>query len=277
MTDLVIGLSPCPNDTYAWFGLITGRVRLGSRRLRFEFHDVQAQNERLMSGALSIAKGSFALLPRLVKSHHVLAAGSALGFGVGPLLLSRPKRGPSDPGPKLDASASVLLPGAATTAALLYQVLMGGVGRTEHVVFSEILPALRDGRADFGVCIHEGRFVYPQYSVDLVCDLGATWEARVGEPVPLGGIFASRLVPVSDLVELVHALRQSQEVAAANPGEALSLMREHAQELSDEAIWQHVHLYVNDYTRNIGDPGRRALGSLLALSGQDSRDLSIIG
>jgi len=252
---LRIGISPCPNDTFTFHALVTGAVRARGLELEFDFADVQELNARLAAGQYDAAKASFSAALHMARELVVLRSGSALGFGVGPLLLARPGA------PPLDA-AHVLCPGARTTAHLLYQIFHRGQGRVEQTVFSRILPALEQGEADYGVCIHEGRFTYARHGLVSVEDLGQTWERSVGCPLPLGGIVARRSLGEGALHALDDAIGESLDHARAHPDDTLAFMREHAQELDERSIWQHVELYVNAWTRDLGPDGSAALAQL---------------
>lgn len=256
---LRIGISTCPNDTFAFFGLLTGRVSLPGIDLEFVLSDVQDLNQRLSEGALDVAKVSFAAVLDRGEDYWVLPAGAALGFGVGPVLLAaRPGEIPRDTSPP----PRVLAPGRQTTAALLWRLLYGRLGEPEHVVFSEIMPALLRGEADFGVCIHEGRFTYAARGLHLAEDLGRTYEQRTGAPIPLGGIVATKRLQIPWLRALTQGIRQSILAAESHTAEALATMRAHAAELDDLAIWKHVELYVNAWTRDLGPLGTKALETL---------------
>ena len=256
---LRLGISPCPNDTFAFHGLLSGAVRAEGLELAIELADVEALNRALLAGRLDAAKVSFAAALEAGPRWVVLAAGSALGFGVGPLLLAAPVRGAAGERPP-----RVLCPGEHTTATLLYRLLHPGQGELEQVVFSEILPRLAAGSADLGVCIHEGRFTYERHGLTCVEDLGATWEALTGGPLPLGGIAARAELGRTTHEALAAAIRASLEHARADPAGALATMRAHARELDDDVLRRHVELYVNAWTVDLGDVGRRALGELAA-------------
>jgi 1,4-dihydroxy-6-naphthoate synthase len=253
---LRLGISPCPNDTFAFHGLLSGRVAAPGLDLAIELHDVEELNRRFARGALDAAKCSFHAGLHLAGSGVVLPAGSALGFGVGPVLLARPGNTGTE------TVERVLCPGEWTTAHLLYRLFHPGEGRVEQALFSEILPRLARGEADRGVCIHEARFTYRAHGISLVEDLGATWEARTGGPLPLGGILARRDFEPDVLAALTSAIRASIRHARANPEAALVTMRRHAQELDDDVIWKHVELYVNDWTTDLGREGAVALREL---------------
>jgi 1,4-dihydroxy-6-naphthoate synthase len=265
---LRIGISPCPNDTFAFHALLQRRIDTPGLELEFELADIEELNRRFLAGDFDACKVSFAALagrPEL----RVLSAGAALGFGVGPVLLAAPlaraESGP-DGAPRIPAGARVLCPGARTSASLLYRLFHPGEGRIEQVVVSRILPALAAREAEFGVCIHEGRFTYAGRGLELVEDLGARWEERERAPLPLGGIAVRADLPRQEADALESAIRRSLDHARAHPEEALATMRRHAQEDSDAVLWKHVELYVNEWTRELGPVGRAALARLRELA-----------
>ncbi len=255
-----LAISPCPNDTFAFHGLMTGAVRAEGLDIAIELVDIEAANAGYAAGLFDAAKVSFAAALEWGATSVVLRTGSALGFGVGPLLLARPGAPPllagANPAPR------VLCPGERTTAHLLYRLFHRGKGRVEQTVFSDVMPALESGAADYGVCIHEGRFTYARRGLVLVEDLGATWEREMRAPLPLGGIVARRELGTDVLRALDSAIGASLDLARAEPDAALATMREHAQELDDDVIRAHVDLYVNEWTRDLGATGTRALAAL---------------
>lgn len=253
-----LGISPCPNDTYTFFGLLTNLVSLESGPLVITLLDIQELNHGLRSRQFDAAKGSYFAAMGIAKDICVLPIGSALGFGVGPILL----RGRHCTQEVPDNKSRVLVPGPETTAFLLLRALHPEARNVQHVVFSDIIPALLRGEADFGVCIHEGRFTYEQAGLTLADDLGQRYETLTGCPLPLGGIFAHRETSPESKSALVHAVSKSLTLAAEDPEGAVRLMRRHAAELSDEALWKHVELYVNAETRALSSDGRAAIRAL---------------
>jgi len=260
VTRLRIGLSTCPNDTFLFAPLMAGAVDRRDLELEFVLGDVQELNEALEAGALDVSKASFATALALADRYGVLGVGAAMGFGVGPVLLSGR---PEPPGP----SDVVLCPGEGTTATLLMGCLHPELPRLEQRRFDEIMPALARGEAAAGVCIHEGRFTYRDRGLRLVEDLGASWERTTGLPVPLGGLLCRLDLDRSLHARVTTVLRASLDAARARPQAGLETMRRHAQEMSDDVIWRHVELYVNDHTRDLGDLGRRAIDELARRSG----------
>ncbi len=252
-----LGISTCPNDTFAFAALLERRVDWRGLEFQTELLDIQQLNDRLFAGDFDVAKTSFHAALLLAEQTVVLPSGSALGFGVGPLLLAA--RANTKPN---DQSQLTLLPGQHTTAALLFHLFYRDTTRVEQVVFSNIMPRLQAGTADFGVCIHEGRFTWQEEGLSLVEDLGTRWEAATDAPLPLGGLVARRKLPESTIATIQAVIRESLQTAIANPDSAIPQMRKHAQEFDDRVLMQHVELYVNDWTVDLGDQGRQALAAL---------------
>ena len=254
---LAIGISTCPNDTFAFHALLEGLVRPRGVELEFELADIERLNEGLLGGRLQIAKASAHALLAAPERVIALPVGWALGRGVGPIVLAARGR-PRRPG----QAPLVLAPGRWTTATLLWRLFHPEPVELEQRPFSAILPALAGGEADLGACIHEARFTWQDWEVDFVEDLGTRWERHTGEELPLGGLAASRAVPVDVLREVARAVRASLEWALAHREETLPTLRRHAQEASDAALRAHVGLYVSARTLDLGSEGRRALAAL---------------
>jgi 1,4-dihydroxy-6-naphthoate synthase len=252
-----LAISTCPNDTFAFHGLMNRKVDWRGLEFQLELLDIQQLNMRTFAGDFDVAKVSFHAALTLTDRMLVLPSGSALGFGVGPLLLSA-KSGDNPTA----ASQLTLCPGQHTTATLLFRLFYSNTSRLEQVVFSEIMPRLKTGRADFGVCIHEGRFTWQSEGLHLVEDLGSRWEAETHCPLPLGGIVGSRSLGLSTLRTIQAVIQDSLKYAMANRDETLTTMRYYAQEYDDKVLVQHVDLYVNDWTIDLGSVGQTALQKL---------------
>ncbi len=253
---LRVGISPCPNDTFAFHGILERRVDLRGLDIEIGFADVQALNDGLVGGRYDLSKASFHQALLLSDRFGVLRAGSALGFGVGPLLVS------ADAGLGPSAHARVLCPGATTTATLLYHCLHPHQGVIRHSVFSDIGAELRAGDADIGVLIHEGRLTYERDGLILLEDLGTSFEQLSDSPVPLGGILADLALPAESIATFNAVLQDSIEYAWANRADTLPTIRKHAQEMGEDVIWPYVELYVNDHTFDLGAEGERSLRTL---------------
>ncbi|MDX6494241.1 MAG: 1,4-dihydroxy-6-naphthoate synthase [Gaiellales bacterium] len=253
---LRVGLSTCPNDTFAFHGILERRVDMRGLEVEAELLDVQQLNDGLFADRYDVSKASFHAALLLADRYDVLGAGSALGFGVGPLLVSaRPDVVPA-------RGVRVVCPGRTTTATLLYHCLHPGQGAVSQTVFSDIVGDLRAGRADLGVLIHEGRLTYQRDGLLLVEDLGASFERMADAPVPLGGVLASRALPEGAATTFAAVLRDSIAYGWANREETLATIRRYAQELDEDVIWPYVELYVNDHTVDLGAEGARALSVL---------------
>ena len=265
MTRIHLGISTCPNDTFAFHGILTKQVPLRGLDIRIELLDVETLNQRLFVGDFDVAKASFHAALLLAHELKVLPVGSALGFGVGPLLLAA-KSGthPRDPVEMSHRSrpARVLCPGKYTTATLLYKLFHPGEGQLQQTVFSDIMPALKTAVADFGVCIHEGRFTWAQHGLAMVEDLGDIWEQATSAPLPLGGILARHRLGDETTRLVVDVLRDSLEYGLSHRAETIPTMQHYAQELTEDVILRHVDLYVNQWTTDLGATGRTALREL---------------
>ncbi len=260
MQRIQIGISTCPNDTFAFHALLSGRVIVPGIELTFELLDIEQLNEAILAERFDVAKASFHLAMHVEDRYRILNSGAALGFGVGPLLLAA-KEGTA-PHPYAKSDQLTLCPGQFTTASLLFKIFYPQATHVEQTVFSEIMPRLKGQSAEFGVCIHEGRFTWQNQGLKLVEDLGQRWEHETGLPLPLGGILAKSSLerPVINAIE--NGIRQSIAYARQHVDAALITMRQFAQEFDDQVLLQHVELYVNDWTLDLGDIGRRALTEL---------------
>ena len=254
-----LAISTCPNYTFAFHGLLTRAVDWRGLDFQIELLDVETLNERLLAGDFDVCKASFHAALLAADDVVVLPSGSALGFGVGPLLLA------AEPGTRpTDSGQLTLCPGRHTTAALLFDLFHPRTSRVEHVVFSDIMPRLTARTADFGVCIHEGRFTWQSHGLTLVEDLGTRWETETGCPLPLGGIVASRRLPAATISAVQRVIHDSLALALRDRDAPLPTMRAHAQEFDDRVLMQHVDLYVNDWTIDLGPKGAKALDELSA-------------
>ncbi len=261
-----IGISTCPNDTFAFHGLLTDKVDCGGFEFEFELLDIQELNDRLFVGDFDIAKASFHAAILLADQMLVMPSGSALGFGVGPLLLAAEQNAAADSvesfQQRYGRQPIVLCPGQHTTATLLFQLFYPLDVQLRQVVFSEIMPMLSRGEADFGVCIHEGRFTWRESNLGCVADLGTRWESETKCALPLGGLLGKKQLGTDVLQKINAVIRSSIEYGNEHRPETLLSMRRYAQEFSDQVLMSHVDLYVNDWTIDLGETGRRALHEL---------------
>ncbi|HZB50330.1 MAG TPA: 1,4-dihydroxy-6-naphthoate synthase, partial [Mycobacteriales bacterium] len=250
---LTLAHSPCPNDTFVFHAWTHGLVD-GAPPVEVTFADVDVSNGAAERGAYDVVKVSYAALPWLLRDYALLPSGGALGRGCGPLVVTAGHRGV--------AGATVAVPGDRTTAYLLFRLWSAAAppARVEVVPFAEIMPAVRAGRYDAGLVIHEARFTYPGYGLTCLADLGGWWEAETGLPIPLGAILARRRL---DTARLAAVVRESVERAWADPAASAAYVARHAAEMDPDVQRQHIALYVNRFTADLGEEGRAAVGALL--------------
>ncbi|WSR16271.1 1,4-dihydroxy-6-naphthoate synthase [Streptomyces sp. NBC_00853] len=257
---LKIAYSPCPNDTFVFDAWAHGRVP-GAPALDVTFADIDITNGMAERGELDVLKVSYAVLPWVLEEYALLPCGGALGRGCGPLVLTR------EPGVDL-AGRTVAVPSERSTAYLLFRlwaadVLPEGVGKVVVLPFHEIMPAVRDGRVDAGLVIHEARFTYQDYGLHCLADMGEHWESTTGLPIPLGAIIARRSLGTERLRALAESARTSVRMAWDDPEASRPYVRAHAQELDPAVADQHIGLYVNEFTAGLGESGYAAVRGLL--------------
>ncbi|WP_239331467.1 1,4-dihydroxy-6-naphthoate synthase [Frankia sp. CiP3] len=250
---LSVAISPCPNDTFAFHALAHGLVA-SVPPVTVTFADIDVLNSRAAAGLDDLVKVSYAALPWLLGSYQLLSAGSALGRGCGPLVVTAGRDDLS--------GARIAIPGMRTTAYLLFRLWAAGrgVGGIDVLPFEKIMPAVRDGRYDAGLVIHESRFTYPSYGLTAVADLGDWWESETGLPIPLGAVLGRRALDGS---ALSAAVRASVAAAFTDPRASRTYVLNNAQEMDTEVVNAHIELYVNNYTLSLDDEGYQAIETLL--------------
>jgi 1,4-dihydroxy-6-naphthoate synthase len=259
-----IAFSPCPNDTFIFHALVHGLVP-GAPKFDVSYADIDITNSlATKSSGPEVLKISYAALPWVLSEYALLPCGGALGRGCGPLVLTK-----SDTSEGLDpaslAGRRVAVPSERSTAYLLFRLwaaqnVPGGVGEIVILPFDEIMPAVRDGLVDAGLVIHEARFTYPSYGLNLLVDLGSWWESDTNLPIPLGAIIARRSL---DLQAIAGWIRSSVEYAWQHPDASKEYVLRHAQELDPAVAQAHINLYVNEFSANLGEEGYAAVAALL--------------
>lgn len=278
---LTLGFSPCPNDTFIFDALIHHKIDTEGLEFDVQYQDVETLNQQAFHGTLDITKLSYHAFAYAAKDYELLDAGSALGFGVGPLLIAKD--------PKLaarlqaimegkgelsvaDSKLRVGIPGKYTTANFLLGLALPALQDKIELVFSDIEQALLEERIDLGLIIHENRFTYQDKGLHKVVDLGDYWERTTGSPIPLGGIVIKRSLDPQLKLHVNKLIRQSVQYAFAHPKSSVDYVRSHAQEMEEEVMYKHIELYVNRYSENLGDEGRRAIQQMF----DKALDLNII-
>jgi 1,4-dihydroxy-6-naphthoate synthase len=257
MRTLTLGFSPCPNDTFIFHALVHGVV--SAEGITFEpfLDDVETLNQKALAGELHVTKVSYGVLPYLLDRYRLLRSGGALGRGCGPLLVAKRFIDPED----VD-SARIAIPGRYTTANLLLRLFAPEAAPGVEMDYARIMSAVAAGQVDAGLIIHESRFTYPDYGLLKIVDLGEWWESTTGTPIPLGAIVARHDLGV-DHRAIDSAIRRSVEHALRFPADSESYVRRHAQEMDSSVREQHISLYVNDFTVDLGDVGIAAVRALM--------------
>jgi 1,4-dihydroxy-6-naphthoate synthase len=261
MRTLTLGFSPCPNDTFIFGALATGKLEVPGIRLEIIHEDVETLNKLAREALLDFTKISFHAFALVAKRYALLRSGAALGRGCGPLVVAREPR-------DMDSlrGEAIAIPGELTTANLLLQLYGEGFAHVHPISYETIMPRLQRGEFTAGVIIHEGRFTYSNYGLHQVLDLGGWWEETQNLPVALGGILVRRELG-RDIAELIEdAIRQSSNFARQNGEKIWSYIKGHAQEMDDKVIRHHIDLYVNDYSFDLGEEGSLAIKRLLELA-----------
>lgn len=257
---LTIGFSPCPNDTFIFDALIHHKIDTEGLDFEVFYDDVETLNQKAFRGELDITKLSYHAFAYAANNYILLDAGSALGFGVGPMLIC--KGNAEDLKARLEAgdtSLKIGIPGKYTTANFLLSLAYPDAINKQELVFSDIENAVLDGRVDVGLIIHENRFTYQDKGLHKIIDLGDYWEKRTGCAIPLGGIVANRNLPLDVQHKINRVLKHSVEFAFANPKSGLEYIRSHAQEMSEEVMYKHIDLYVNKFSVDLGEEGKKAV------------------
>ncbi len=268
---LTLGFSPCPNDTFIFDALIHHKIDTEGLEFEVFYDDVETLNQKALRGELDITKLSYHAFAYVADKYILLDSGSALGFGVGPMLISKKdflSSGAAD-NTSIDSILSNLrsqisdlkigIPGRYTTANFLLGLAFPEATNKQELVFNEIEDALLTEKIDVGLIIHENRFTYQDKGLKKIIDLGDYWEKTTGCPIPLGGIVANRNLPVDVQHKVNRVLRKSVEFAFENPKSGLEFIRSHAQEMDEAVMYKHIELYVNKYSVDLGEEGKKAV------------------
>ncbi len=254
---LTLSYSPCPNDTFIFDALLHHKIDTEGLNFEVLLGDVEELNRRAFRGEPHVTKLSYHALAHLTHTYALLMSGSALGSNCGPLLIANQVVTPKK-------SDTVAIPGKYTTANFLLGIAYPELAQKTEVLFSEIEDKVLDGSHDFGLLIHENRFTYAERGLHKIADLGELWEARTGLPIPLGGIVVHRGLSVEVQAKVNRVLRRSVEFALANPAQTMDYVSAFAQTMSREVMLQHINLYVNHYTVDLGNRGLAAVRYLFA-------------
>ena len=250
-----IGFSPCPNDTFIFDALIHHKIDTEGLEWEVVMADVEELNRRAFANDLMVTKLSYHAFAHLLPYYVLLDSGSALGNNCGPLLIAKQLISPN-------SQHSVAIPGKYTTANFLLSIAYPELTQKKNVLFSDIENAVLENKTDFGLLIHENRFTYEARGLVKIADLGEWWETYTQLPIPLGGIVVKRDINKAIQLKIERVLRRSIEFAFKHRDEPLLFMQQHAQTMSEDVMWQHVNLYVNEYSISLGTAGKAAISRL---------------
>jgi 1,4-dihydroxy-6-naphthoate synthase len=251
---LTIGFSPCPNDTFIFDAMVHGKIDTRGIQFRSVLEDVETLNLWAEAGKLDITKLSYNAFLNNVQKYALLHSGSALGKGVGPLLIRSPKSEVRDLG-----QARIAIPGKQTTANLLLSLAHPEARNKTEVLFSDIEEAVLKGDFDAGLVIHESRFTYAQRGLELIEDMGDWWESHAGAAIPLGGIAIRRNHSAKVCATVDAIIRESVQYAWKQYPNLPPFVTEHAQEMDEAVMRKHIGLYVNEYSEELGPVGEQAI------------------
>lgn len=263
---LNLAYSPCPNDTFAFHAMVHNLVDCEGLSFEVSLADIEQLNQDASIGKYDICKLSYHAFFLLSHKYIMLRAGSALGYGNGPLLVG--KKGSSaflpsgEPNFALLNSQTIAIPGDHTTASLLLKIIFPSITNVESMVFSKIENKILEQKYFAGVLIHEGRFTYQQKGLQLISDLGIEWQKISGLPIPLGGIAVSRSLDNKLAQKIERVLKRSIQFANNNPNISSEYVLSHAQEIKHDILEKHIKMFVNDYTLEIGKEGENAVCEL---------------
>ena len=256
---LTLGFSPCPNDTFIFDALVNKKIDTGGLDFDVVLEDVETLNKWTLENKLDITKLSFPAFFQSLNKYVLLNAGSALGKGVGPLLITKENKQYSTDNIQ---QTTIAIPGVNTTANLLLSFAYPGARNKKPLLFSKIEDAGISGETELGVIIHENRFTYQQKGLHKVLDLGGYWEAQMNIPIPLGGIAIKRNIDKEIAKQINTLIRQSLEFSFSNYPIISEFVKRHSQEMSEDVMRQHIDLYVNNYSIDLGSIGKQAIREL---------------
>ena len=259
ITNLSLGFSPCPNDTFIFDAMLHGRIDTEGLAFTPVITDVEDLNNKAFRAELDITKISFHAYAYAAADYLLLDAGSALGNNCGPLLIAKEILST-----EIVASnkLTIAIPGKYTTANLLLSLAFPEAKKKTEMIFSSIEEAILSGKTDAGAIIHENRFTYQQKGLKKIIDLGEYWEQETGLPIPLGGITVKRNLPIPLQQKINRVMKRSVEYAMTHPADSWDFTKLHAQETSEAVILEHIRLYVNEFSRDLGATGKKAIGEL---------------
>jgi len=261
MNKLTLAFSPCPNDTFIFDAMVHHKIDTEGLEFDYSMTDVEELNKMAFAKSIDVTKISFHAFVYLTKDYILLESGSALGNNVGPVLIAK-----KNYSPKALQDLKIAIPGEYTTANLLLKILFPPLQNKTSMLFSDIEDAVLSEKVDAGLIIHENRFTYKARGLHKIVDLGELWMEKTGVPIPLGGIIASKDLSPDTIKKLNRVLKKSILFAMNNSESCMEFIKKNSNEMQAEVIKQHIGLYVNDFTVELGEEGHKAVEKLITLA-----------
>jgi 1,4-dihydroxy-6-naphthoate synthase len=260
MNNFTLGFSPCPNDTFIFDALVNNKIDTGDFNFKVQLEDVETLNEMAKNEVLDFTKISYGVLPLVAEKYKVFNSGSALGKGVGPLLISQKPVDAADV-----EKYTIAIPGENTTAHLLFSLAYPNAKNKVFKRYDEIENAVLASNNMLGVIIHENRFTYMEKGLHKIIDLGNFWEEKTSFPIPLGGIVGKRSIDEKTMMQVDALIKESMEYAFENYPLITDYVKAHSQEMEEEVMKKHIDLYVNKFSINLGAEGRNAIQQFMEI------------
>jgi len=260
-TKLSLGFSPCPNDCFIFDAIVNNRIDLEGLSFDIRMEDVETLNKWAIEGELDCTKLSFHAFAHLSNTYQLLNSGSALGFNCGPLLISKREISNDE---ILSNQIKIAIPGKLTTANFLLSIAFPKANQKKEMLFSEIENAVLNNEVDAGLIIHENRFTYEQKGLKKIIDLGEYWENLIHAPIPLGGIVIKRELSFEIKQKVDRIIKKSVQYAFSHPEDSMVFIKQNAQEMDPKVMQQHIKLYVNEFSLDLGDIGKNAVKLMMS-------------
>ncbi len=254
-----VGHSPDPDDAFMFYGIASGKVDTAGYEIGQVLEDIEGLNRRALKGELEVSAVSIHAYAHLADRYALMSCGASMGDGYGPCLVAREPMAPGDL-----KTSRIAIPGRLTSAFLALQLYLGHEPQHDVVPFDRILDAVKAGRADAGLIIHEGQLTYAEHGLHLVLDLGVWWGDRTdGLPLPLGGNVVRKDLGAETGRTLTRVLRDSIQYGLDHRKEALEYAIGFGRGLDEQLNDRFVGMYVNELTRDYGERGKRAIERFL--------------
>jgi 1,4-dihydroxy-6-naphthoate synthase len=266
--DFLLGHSPDPDDAFMFYAMAEHKIDTRGHRFQHILQDIETLNQRALRGELHISAVSIHAYAYLADKYSLLSCGASMGDGYGPILVTLDE----PPGELVQLrewlrSKTIAIPGLKTSAYLALRLFDPEV-RTITVQFDEIFEAVKAGKADIGLIIHEGQITYADQGFKLALDLGSWWKSITGLPLPLGGNVIRKDIPRDIQKEVCEILKESIDYGLQHRKAGVEHSMPLARGLDQEGADRFIGMYVNGFTIDYGPTGRNAIREFLGRAGR---------